>query len=326
VSQRLGTGPATILVVDDDAALRDLLAEYLASLGHTVLAAESGEAALQTLGLTAPDLIVTDVRMMGMDGIELTSRIKRDPRFQLTPIIILTALGDLDARVQGLAAGADDFFSKPFEVVELAARIAALLRLKALTDQLDRAEAVLVALGHAIEARDPHTAGKCDRLARHAPALGRALGADDALLRALRLGGALHDIGKVAIPDRILLKPDRLDPEERRLMETHAVVGADLLRGLRTLDDVRPIVRHHHERMNGSGYPDGLAGEAIPFGARIVAVLDVFDSLYTARAYRAALSREQALEVLLRETDAGSWDPRVVTAFREMLKDLTWVA
>lgn len=313
---------AMILVVDDDRWIREILTEHLTEFGYGVVAVDSAEAALAILDHMIPDLILTDVRMGAMDGIQLCARLKRDPKFQLTPVILLTAVADLDARVAGLAAGADDFFAKPFNFIELRTRVAALLRVKFLLDQLERAEGVITTLGLTIEARDPYTAGHCGRLARYAVTLGQALGVDQSTLKALQLGGFLHDLGKIAVPDRILLKPRRLDAEERASIQIHPVVGADLVQGLRTLDGVRPIIRHHHERLDGSGYPDGLKGDAIPLGARIMAVVDVYDALHTARPYKLALSHRETVRILLRETDAGFWDPRVVTTLLEVLREL----
>jgi putative two-component system response regulator len=311
---------ATILVVEDDRMVREVLEEHLTRLRYQVLAADSAEAALHLLEEITPDLVLTDVHMGPMSGIDLCARLKRDPRFQLTPVIILTGYADLEARVAGLAAGADDFFAKPVDFIELQTRVAALLRGKFLLDQLERAESVITALALTIEARDPYTGGHCERLARYATALGRALGVDGALLKALRLGGFLHDLGKIAIPDRILLKPGPLDPEERAVMQTHAAIGADLVRDMRTLDDVRPLIRHHHERYDGSGYPDGLRGEGIPLGARILAIVDVYDALRTARPYKAAMSHAQAVAILQRETAAGAWDPQLVSAFIQLFE------
>jgi putative two-component system response regulator len=308
----------TILVVEDDAQVRELLTEHLTNLGYGIVRVASAEEALQRLEETTPDLILTDVHMGGMSGIDLCAKLKRDPRFQLTPVIILTGQSDLKARVAGLAAGADDFFAKPFDLLEIRTRVAALLRVKFLLDQLERAESVITTLGLTIEARDPYTAGHCERLARYAVGLGRALGVDESMLKALWLGGFLHDLGKIAVPDRILLKNGPLDGEERAVIQTHPVIGADLVREMRTLDGVREIIRHHHERFDGSGYPDGLAGEDIPLGARIMAVVDVYDALRTARPYKPAFSHEHAVDILSRETAAGSWDPRVARAFIAM--------
>ncbi|MBI4607808.1 MAG: response regulator [Candidatus Rokubacteria bacterium] len=312
---------AMVLVVEDEPRVREVVEAHLTALGYCVVTAASAEAALKLVDRTVPDLVLTDVHMGAMSGVELCARLKADPRFQLVPVILLTGVADLQARVAGLAAGADDFFAKPFDFVELQTRVAALLRVKSLLDQLERAESVITTLALTIEARDPYTGGHCERLARYAVALGQALGVDEPTLKALRLGGYLHDLGKIAVPDGILLKPGPLDREQRKRIQAHPVMGADLIRGLRTLDGVRSIVHHHHEHWDGSGYPDGLAGEAIPLGARIMAAVDVYDALRTARPYKGPLAHAEALSILLRETDAGFWDPRVATTFVEVLED-----
>jgi cyclic di-GMP phosphodiesterase len=310
----------TILVVEDEPHIREVLSGLLGALGYRLLMAASAEQALDTLNVVSPDLVLTDVHLGAMSGIELCARLKADPRYELMPVVILTAVGDLEARVAGLAAGADDFFTKPVEFVELRTRLAALLRVKLLLGQLERAEAVITTLALTIEARDPYTLGHCDRLSRYAVALGEALGLDHDMVRALRLGGYLHDLGKISVPDGILLKPGPLDPIEQERIRAHPGAGSDLVLGLRSMELVRPIMRHHHEKWDGSGYPDGLKGEAIPLGARIISVVDVFDALHTERPYKAALSRSDAVSLLIRETDAGYWDPKVVETFLEILR------
>jgi putative two-component system response regulator len=310
----------TILVVEDEPHIRDVLAGLLGALGYRLLMAVSAEQALDVLNVVSPDLVLTDVHLGAMSGIELCARLKTDPRYELMPVVILTAVGDLEARVAGLAAGADDFFTKPVEFVELRTRLAALLRVKMLLGQLERAEAVITTLALTIEARDPYTLGHCDRLSRYAVALGQALGLDPDMVRALRLGGYLHDLGKIAVPDGILLKPGPLDPMEQERIRAHPGAGSDLVLGLRSMELVRPIMRHHHEKWDGSGYPDGLKGAAIPLGARIISVVDVFDALHTERPYKAALPRAEAVSLLIRETDAGYWDPKVVETFLEILR------
>jgi len=319
-----GSQWATILVVEDDAAIRRVLTDLLGSFGYHAVGAESAEKALDFLNVVAPDLILTDVHMGAMSGIELCERIKSDPRYEFTPVVVLTAVSDLSARVAGLAAGADDFFPKPVDFAELRTRVAALLRVKLLLDQLERAEAVITTLALTIEARDTYTGGHCERLSRYAVAVGEALGVDQAGLRALRLGGYLHDLGKIAVPDGILLKAGPLDAAERERMRTHAGVGADLVLGLRSLEGVRPIMRHHHERWDGSGYPDGLRGDAIPLGARIIGVVDVYDALHTMRPYKPALPHQAAVDILLKETSSGFWDPRVVNTFLGVLPSLDY--
>jgi putative two-component system response regulator len=313
---------ALILVVDDESDVRETMEDHLTAYGYRIMTAASAEAALEILERSPVDLILTDVHMQGMSGVELCARLKGEARFQFTPVVLLTAYTDLEARVAGLAAGADDFFAKPVEFVELRTRVAALLRAKDLLDQLESAENVITTLGETIEERDPYMAGHCRRLARYAQALGRALGVDEPMLKALWLGGFLHDLGKVAVPDRILLKPGPLTLDERAIIQLHPVTGAEMVQSMQTLAGVRPIIRHHHERYNGSGYPDGLRGQAIPLGARIMAVVDVYDALRTARPYKPAWSHEHAVAILLRETEAGAWDPQIVTTFIGVLSTL----
>jgi putative two-component system response regulator len=314
---------ATIMVVEDDPAIRHVLGDLLSTLGHRVMAAESAEKALTLLDVVSPDLVITDVHLGAMSGIELCARLKSDPRYELTPVVVLTAVSEIDVRVAGLAAGADDFFPKPVDFNELRTRVNALLRVKALLDQLERAEGVITTLALTIEARDTYTSGHCERLARYGVAVGEALGVDAAMIRALRLGGYLHDLGKIAVPDGILLKRGPLDATERERIRRHSAAGADLVLGLKSMEEVRPIMRYHHERWNGSGYPEGLGGEAIPLGARIIGVVDVYDALHTERPYKPALSQAEAVSILLRETDAGYWDPRVVVTFLEVLRNLS---
>jgi putative two-component system response regulator len=314
---------ATVLLVEDNLDVRGVIAALLGELGYGVVSANSAERALDVLNVVAPDLILTDVHMGAISGIELCARVKNDPRYEFTPVVILTAVSDLESRVAGLAAGADDFFSKPVGFAELRARVATLLRVKFLVDQLERTEAVTTSLALTIEARDTYSSGHSDRLAHYAVAVGQALGVDARTVQALRLGGYLHDLGKITVPDSILLKPGLLDAQERTQMQAHPIAGSNLIQGLRGLDLVRPIVRHHHERLDGSGYPDGLKGEAIPLGARIISCVDVYDALLCPRPYRPALPQSEAVSVLLQETDSGYWDPTIVGVFVNVLSDLS---
>jgi len=303
------------LIVDDEPDVRELLEECVIAQGYQVLSAASGEEAMRLLESVVPSVVLTDVDMPGVNGVALTRYIKEHQDLRLVPVVILTGIADLHARIAGLDAGADDFFAKPVDLLELQTRLSALARTKALVDELDHAERIIRALGLTIEARDPYTGGHCVRLAEHAAAVGRTLGVGADTVRALGIAGYLHDLGKIAVPDLILLKAGPLDEVERAKIREHPGVGADLVGGLRSLDVVRGIVRHHHERMDGSGYPDGLVGEAIPLGARIMAVVDVYDALVTARPYKTALSPADARRILRRETDAGAWDPEIVSVF-----------
>ena len=312
------TRPVRILIADDDPVVRELLTEMVEELGHQAVAVPDGIAALASIAAQPPDLVLSDVSMPGLNGFELCRRLKADPARRLIPVILITGIGD-EFKLQGVEAGADDFFAKPFSLGDLRVRIRVGLRMKAFTDELESAEAVLCALGKSIEAKDPYTEGHCERLADYGVTLGRALGLGQEELQALRLGGYLHDLGKVNVPEAILLKAGPLTPEERRIMERHPQVGEEICRPLRSLQAVLAIIRHHHERLDGSGYPDGLRGDAVPLTARVLQVVDVFDALTTDRPYRRAMPQEAALEALENESRLGWWDPRVVRAFGEAM-------
>ncbi|MEQ1908900.1 MAG: HD domain-containing phosphohydrolase [Vicinamibacterales bacterium] len=287
-----------ILIVDDQPQNIDVLSRLMRRLGYETHGASDGESALEAVARERPDVVLLDVNMPKLDGLEVCRRLKSDAVTRLTPVVLVTTLVDSEDRIRGIEAGADDFLSKPPVFAELEARVRSLTRLKRYTDELDSAESMILSLGLTIEARDPNTQGHCQRLARYATALGGRLGLDEHQIVALRRGAFLHDVGKVGIPDAILLKPGRLTPAEYAVMQQHTVIGHTLCSELRLLEDVRPIVRHHHERPDGSGYPDQLEGEAIPLLARIISVVDVYDALTTARPYKAAHTPESAFREL----------------------------
>jgi len=309
----------TILVADDIAGNCRLLESLLAPDGHVVHRASDGAEAVRAVHEGMPDLVLMDVMMPRVDGFEACRAIKQDPSTRLTPVVLVTALNDTASRIRGIEAGADDFVSKPFNAPELRARVRSLLRIKRYTDDLDSAESVIVSLALTIEARDAATDGHCQRLAHYASALGRSIGLDDDDVSALRRGGFLHDVGKVGIPDAVLLKPGRLTSEEYELIKQHTIIGDRLCGELRSLRKVRPIVRHHHERLDGSGYPDGLRGAAIPLLAQLMGIVDVFDALTTERPYRAALPFARAAEELRHEAARGWRRADLVATFLDQV-------
>ncbi len=276
--------------------------------------AHDGREALDVVSRDQPDLVLMDVMMPTLDGFETCRRLKSDRATCLVPVVLVTALQDPGDRIRGLEVGADDFLIKPVNDAELTARVRSLLRIKRYTDELDSAESVIVSLAMTIEARDGTTDGHCQRLARYAVQLGLEVGLPDEEIAALERGGFLHDIGKVGIPDDILLKPGRLTEREFEVMKQHTVIGDRLCGELKSLRRVRPIVRYHHERLDGTGYPDGLKGRAVPLLAQIIGVVDVFDALTTARPYKLALPAERAYEELLIEADRGWRDRALVQA------------
>jgi putative two-component system response regulator len=310
--------PGLVLVVDDNPASLALLKRLLEHDRHTVVATADSSRAVSLVREVDPDLVLLDVLMPAPNGFAICQTLKNDPATLLTPVVLLTALDDSNAKIQGIEAGADDFVTKPANFAELRARVRSLLRLRRYTQDLDSAESVIVSLAQTIEARDASTDGHCQRLAMYATALGRALGLDADDLAALKRGGYLHDIGKIAIPDAILLKPARLTADEYKTIQQHPIIGDRLCGELRSLRHVRPIVRHHHERLDGSGYPDGLRGDEIPLLAQIMSVVDVFDALTTVRPYKRAYSVSEALAELRREAARG-WRRRdLVEAFARL--------
>src|SRR5262245_34115274 len=306
---------ASILVADDDETSARFLKRLLTREGHDVSVVHDADQAILVSREDPPDLVLLDLVAPRGQGFDVCRRIKDDARTRLIPVVIVTAQGERGDRLKGIQAGCNDFLTKPFDSAELHARIQSLVRLKRYTDDLESAEAVILGLGATIEARDPSTNGPCQRLAHYATTLGRSLGLDAGDLAALERGGFLHDIGKIAVPDRVLLKDGKLDPQESRVMRKHPIVGDSLCAGLRSLNKVRPIVRHHHERLDGTGYPDGLRNGEVPLLAQIVSIVDVFDALTTVRPYRAACLADEAFQVFTDEAERGWRDRGLVDAF-----------
>jgi putative two-component system response regulator len=308
-----------ILLADDDPAYLVMLEKLLHGLGCRMVHGRDGWEALELFRRHRPDLAVLDVTMPRLDGVAVCREIKSDPASRLTPVILISSSAGGEEHLRGIAAGADDFFPKPVSPERLAARVRALTDRKAFTDELEAAETVLFSLALAVESRDASTAGHCHRLSALASRLGRHLGLEEAEVRALRRAGMLHDIGKVSIPDSILLKPGPLTSAERRIMEQHPVIGERICAPLRSLRLVLPIIRHHHERLDGSGYPDGLRGEEIPQTARILQVVDIYDALTSNRPYRPAMAHPAALEAMAAEVADRQLDPAAFAALRHML-------
>jgi putative two-component system response regulator len=300
-----------VLVVDDSAANRELIEACLAEVDCQVRGAEDGSSALASIASSAPDLVLLDVQMPGMDGYEVCQRIKSTPRGRLLPVVMITSLSNTSDRVQALESGADDYMSKPVDRVELVARVRSALRLKRVYDSLDSAEQVIFALAAAVEAKDPFTEAHTQRVAESARRIGMRMGLPASDLDALYRGGIIHDIGKIGVPDAILLKRGPLDTVEMAAMRLHPSIGENIVAPLRSGADLLPIIRHHHEHYDGTGYPDGLAGEDIPQLARIVAVCDAYDALVNDRAYRARRSQQEA-EAILQSGAGRQWDPIVV--------------
>jgi putative two-component system response regulator len=311
---------ARILVVEDSAENRLLMQELLASRGYEVQCAGNADEAEACLESQPPDLILLDVIMPGRSGYELCRELKDDPATRLIPVVIITGLANREDRLRGIESGADDFLNKPIFPEELFARVRSLIKLKEFTDELENVEAVLFTLALSVESRDPYTEGHCERLSRYSANLGEFLGLDPEDIIALERGGMLHDLGKIVVPDAILKKGSHLTPDEWKIMRQHPITGEMICKPLRSLRRVLPIIRHHHEHWNGTGYPDGLRGEAIPVLARMLQVVDVYDALRTARPYKPAIAFSEAERTMKEEARAGLWDSNLVDSFFGMLE------
>ena len=312
----------TILVADDNEANRELLTSWLSPEGYRVVCVADGQHARQALVGGSIDLALLDVVMPRPTGFEICQEMKSKPETRLVPIVLLTSLNSEADRIHGIMCGADDFLNKPVNKHELLARVDSLLRLKQFTDELDNAETVLFSLALSIEAKDPYTEGHCDRLSKYSVALGEKLALPQDLRLALRRGGLIHDIGKLSVPESILLKPGPLTPEERKIMEQHTVIGERICAPLRSFRNVLPIIRHHHEKQDGSGYPDGLKGQEVPLTARILQVTDIYDALTTDRPYHKAVSSQRAFAIMREEVNRGWWDASLVDQLELLVLEL----
>ncbi len=313
--------PEKILIVDDEIGARSGLSTLLRREGFEVDEASDGPSALAQCAASRPDLILLDIVMPEMDGFEVCRRLKASPEMRLTPVVLITGLSATEDRIKGINAGADDFLNKPIDFNELLARARSLLRLKQFTDELENAENVLFSLAYSIEARDPYTRGHCERLSEMSAQLGKNVGLPDEYIKALRRAGVVHDIGKVAVPDAILLKAGPLSKGELQVMQMHPIIGERICAPLRTFRLVLPVIRHHHEKHDGSGYPDRLRGTEIPLTAAILQLVDVYDALTTDRPYRAAIPRDLALHTMEQEASRGWWDRDLFVAFSGMIRE-----
>jgi putative two-component system response regulator len=318
-----GTGfaGAKILLIEDDPQAVGILEPILVARGFSVAVARDGIEGLERVKLVSPDLLLLDLNMPRMNGIDVCRRLKSDPTTRRTPIIMLTAMVDLEKKLAALDAGCDDFVHKPYNSLELITRVKSLLRVKYLNEQLESAEDVLFSLARAIEAKDSYTQGHVERVSQLAVRLGRYLGFAEDDLDSLRKGGVLHDIGKIGVPDKILNKAGTLTTEERAIIRLHPTQGAKICEKLKSLRGAIPVIQHHHERLDGTGYPDHLRGHEIPILARVMTIVDIYDALTTTRSYRKRLPRSVALDIMKEEAVKGWWDKEILGEFMRMLDD-----
>lgn len=306
--------PGVVLVVDDEPVNIVVVEAILSAHGYEVHGVRSADEAVAAIRRLRPDVVLLDVMLPGRDGFAVCREIRATADLALTPVIFMTALTDRRHRLAGLEAGADEFMSKPIDDVELLLRVQSFVERSRLQAKLNGTHSVIESMAALVEARDGTTGSHCRRLVHLAEAFGRSLGLADDELEALRWAGILHDIGKVGVPDAVLGKAGPLDAEEWKLMQLHTTIGEEVVRPLEGLELVRPIIRNHHERWNGSGYPDGLAGDSIPLLARVFQIVDIFDALVSERPYKAAMAPDAAL-VVMRGEAGSTCDPELYQAF-----------
>ena len=304
--------PILVLAIDDSRSALSVLEATAKIAGFDFRGTTSPQEGLKLAEEIEPDVVLSDVVMPEMDGFEVCKTLKEMRSTQLIPVVLITSLDARDDRVRGIEVGCDDFITKPVDRLTLTARIRSLARMRRLTQTLDDAEKVLESLARSVEAKDGTTGAHCDRLIREGKAFGTFLGLSRLDIRALSRAGVLHDIGKIGIPDSVLMKPGKLDSDEWEIMKRHPVIGAELLAPLSTMVRVVPIVRHHHERWDGAGYPDGLSGENVPFLARVFQILDAYDALRSERPYKRAFTHDESIDILEEESRGGKWDPSIV--------------
>jgi len=310
---------AKVLAVDDSQENLELIQALLSVAGYEVVTASNGEEALTVVEKESPDLILIDATMPKMNGFEVCTLLKSKEETRLIPVLLVTPVQETEYKIRGFEAGVDDFVHRPINSVELLARVRSLVRTKRLNDQLVNVENIILALATAIEAKDPYTEGHVDRVASYALSLGGETGLAPWELQLLRKAAILHDVGKIGVNESVLLKPGPLSADEFNHVKSHTVIGERICRPLQQDRLILEVIRHHHERYDGQGYPDGLAGEDIPIAARIMAVVDAYDALTSDRPYRNRLSQERALQILKQET-GKQFDPKIATAFVSMLE------
>ena len=321
-----GRGAPAVLIVDSNEINRRMLKATLKSASYQIRECRKALEAMEVLGSERIDLVVLDMVLPEVSGIDFCRWLKTNRQTQLIPVLMLTSVQGVENEIAGISSGADEFLIKPINPAVVRARVQAMLKNKALIDSLEEAETILFALAQAVEQRDKGIGLHCQRLASYSLMLGDALRLADSDLTALYRGGYLHDIGKICVPDAILFKPGPLTDEDWVVMRQHTTQGETICKAMRSLAPTLPIIRNHHERWDGTGYPDGMKGNQIPLLARILQVADIYDALTSARPYKPAFTPDEASSILLREAERGWRDPELVTLFLERLRQQTDLA
>lgn len=309
-----------ILIVDDLEAHLELMEAIFEKEGCRVIPAHNATEALQITQHSSPDLAILDVMMPGINGYELCRMLKEKSRTRFFPVILVTSLIELEDKIAGLEAGADDFISKPFKTIELMTRVRSLLKLKRLQEELDHSENVILTLAVALESKDPYTKGHSERVGNLSAEFAAFIGLMEKEQNLIKKAGILHDIGKIGIGDDILYKKGPLSKDELQLIEQHAVIGERICKPLHSLSSILPAIRSHHERWDGEGFPDGLKGDRIPLMARMLSIVDSFDAMVSERPYRSPVSIKDVINKMESESSSGQWDPLLIERFIEMMR------
>ncbi len=309
-----------ILIVDDNPTNVELLKAQLKPYPYQTDSAYDGDEALKKIENNPPDLILLDLMMPRVSGYEVCQSIKKNKKTQFIPVIVVTALNELSDKIKAIEIGADDFLMKPFNKLELLTRIKSLLKLKTLYDDVEMSEDIIFALADLLEAKDIYTRGHSERVAKYSVTLARYLGLGEVEQKAIRRGALLHDIGKIGIRESILNKPEKLSMEEIHHIRSHPARGCEICKGLKSLQNSLSIIRNHHERVDGKGYPDGLDLKNISLGARIVAVTDTYDAMTSNRPYRKGVTPLEAVKIFEREMQFGQWDPQILEQWIKLVK------
>jgi len=309
-----------ILLVEDDKKVCQVIRLQLEQEGYDVEVAENGEEALKKVSPFSPDVIITDVLMPVLNGIELCRKIKETPETRFIPVIVMTNILDREKRIEALEVGADEFLNKPIDSVEMLTRLRALIRLTKLINELEDTKNIIRMLTHAIEAKDGYTEKHAERVVGYSLELAKKSGLPQHLWNTIEMGALLHDVGKIGIPESVLLKPDKLNSKEYKVIKEHPAIGVEICRPLKFLKEVLKIIHHHHERYDGKGYPDKLKGELIPLEARIISIADAYDAMTSDRPYRKGMPKEKALQ-FLKKGRGTQWDSQLVDHFIEIVSD-----
>lgn len=309
-----------VLVVDDNETNVELICMHLKPLNYDIRKAYDGDQALESVQNDEPDLILLDLMMPKISGYEVCQKLKSNSHTALVPIVIISALRELDDKIKAIEMGADDFLIKPFNKLELLTRVKSLLRVRQLYNDLDNSESVVFTLAETLEAKDIYTRGHSERVAKYSVILGRGMGLGSQELEELRRGSLLHDIGKIGVKDAVLNKVERLTQEELAHIRTHPARGYEICKSLKSFKNLLPIIRWHHERMDGKGHPDGLMGDQIPVPARICSITDAFDAMTSNRPYRKGISPVQAAAIFERELGTGQWDKDILQIFINLIR------